>query len=446
MVLHKKKKKPDWKWKHKHKHKPKKKHNDDSDTEEESEDEVDNLDDYLIVRKIEKIYLHLEKIESKLQTDKDLCPNYHCVKHNDFPLTPNMGGAGIEAKVYELMMCEDSSWIAFIYYVFTILLILISLISLVFQEQYDGESWTTMELIITVFFTAEYFLTLLIVSNKCKFLYSASIFDLLAILPYYIELIPGTKGSDWILLVRLLRIARMNRIRQSPNPYVFLIGKTLGGVSSILSGIFLWLSIGSLIIGTCVRVLEPETFSTIPLGMWFGLVTLTTVGYGDISPSSTNGYIIGSLAIIFGLCLCSIVLQAVGQIYNDNIEILKDQMMEIKQALYDKRLLIVRNGDDLHFNDNVTFKDLIDCCMDDRKCYPMINQLLREARELSGQDPNHTYLKPEVHEKLLGHDDWLKFQAKEMKSLKKTPAIRTGDDSKRRPDASEKGGTEFIDD
>jgi len=446
MVLNKKKKKIDWKLKHRHKHKPKKKHNDDSDTEEESEDEVDNLDDYLIVRKIEKIYLHLEKIESKLQTDKDLCPNYSRVKHNDFPLTPDMGGAGITAKVYELIMCEDSSWIAFIYYLFTIVLILISLISLVFQEQYDGAAWTTMELIITVFFTAEYFLTLLIVSNKCKFLFSASIFDLLAVLPYYIESIPGTAGSDWILLVRLLRIARMNRIRQSPNPYVFLIGKTLGGVSSILSGIFVWLSIGSLIIGTCVHVLEPETFYTIPLGMWFGLVTLTTVGYGDISPSSTNGYIIGSLAIIFGLCLCSIVLQAVGQIYNDNIEILKDQMMEIKQALYDKRLLIVRNGDDLHFNDNVTFKDLIDCCMDDRKCYPMINQLLREARELSGQDPNHTYLKPEVHEKLLGHDDWLKFQAKEMKSLKKTPAIRTGDDSKRRPDASEKGGTEFIDD
>jgi len=450
MVLNKKKKKVEsrrYKHKGKRKHKPKKKHHDETDEEEESENEVDNLDDYLIVRKIEQIYLHLEKIESKLQTDKDLCPNYRSVQHTDLPLTPNMGGAGFFARAYELIMCEDSSWAAFIYYVFTILLILISLVSLVFEEEYPYDIWKKMELIITIFFTWEYFFTLAIVSNKLKFLCSASVFDILAVLPYYIELIPGTEGSDWILLVRLLRIARMNRIRQSPNPYVFLIGKTLGGVSSILSGIFLWLAIGSLIIGTCVRVLEPETFYSVPLGMWFGLVTLTTVGYGDISPSSTNGYIIGSLAIIFGLCLCSIVLQAVGQIYNDNIEILKDQMMEIKQALFDKMLLIVKNGDDLHFHDRVTFKDMIDCCMDDSKCYPKINELLREAREMSGQNPNFIYLKPDVHERLLGADDWLKFQAKEMKTLKNTPAVRTGaDDSKRRPDATEKGGTEFIDD
>jgi len=433
MVLKGKKKKVETK----KRHKPKKK-KDDSDNESDTE-EVDNLDDYLIVRKIEQVYLHLEKIESKLQTDNDLCPNYQMVKHTDDPLTPNMAGAGLPAKCYELIMCEDSSRIAFMYYVFTIVLILISLVSLVFEEEYPSDAWTTMEIIITAFFTWEYFFTLLIVSNKVKFVFSASLFDILAVLPLYIELIPGTEGSDWILLVRLLRIARMNRIRQSPNPYVFLIGKTLGGVASILSGIFLWLSIGSLIIGTFVRVLEPDTFYSIPLGMWFGLVTLTTVGYGDISPVSTNGYIIGSLAIIFGLCLCSIVLQAVGQIYNDNIEILKDQMMEIKQALYDKRLLIVKNGDDLHFHEGVTFKNLIDCCMDDSKCYPRINELLREARKASGQNPDHTYLTDEMLEKILGAEQYRKLKMKEMKPI--TGKSNAGD--KRSPD--EKGGSEFAD-
>merc|ERR550534_88711 len=297
-----------------------------------------------------------------------------------------------------------------------------------------------MEEFITIFFTLEYFVTLLIVNDRRAFLCSASLFDILAVLPYYIELIFGNK--KWILLVRLLRIARMNRIRQSPNPYVFLIGKTLQDVSSILSGIFLWLSVGSLIIGTFVHVLEPETFTSIPLGMWFGLVTLTTVGYGDISSVSTNGYIIGSLAIIFGLCLCSIVLQAVGQIYNDNIEVLKDQMMEIKQALYDKMLLIVKNGDDLHFNDGVTFKNMIDCCMDDSKCYPRINELLREARKESGQDPNYTYLKEDEHQRIIGPDNFQKLKMKEMKPLKKAKAAE--ETSKRTPD--EKGGTEFIDD
>lgn len=432
-------------WSNIQERRPKKK-NHDSDDESDTED-VDNLDDYLIVRKIEQVYLHLEKIQGKLETDRDLCPHYHLVKHTDDPLTPDMSNAGIFARSYELIMCEDSSWPAFIYYIFTIVLILISLISLVFEEEYPSDAWTTMEIIITAFFTWEYFFTLVIVSDKMKFLCSASLFDIMAVLPLYIELIPGTEGSDWILLVRLLRIARMNRIRQSPNPYVFLIGKTLGGVASILSGIFLWLSIGSLIIGTFVRVLEPDTFYSIPLGMWFGLVTLTTVGYGDISPVSTNGYIVGSLAIIFGLCLCSIVLQAVGQIYNDNIEVLKDQMMEIKQALYDKKLLVVKNGDDLHFHDNVTFKNMIECCMDDSKCYPRINELLRAARKESKQDPNYIYLKDEQLEKLLGPDNYRKLKMKEMKPIKKTAAGSEAG-AKRRPDEkpSEKGGTEFVDD
>merc|ERR550534_1298933 len=266
-----------------------------------------------------------------------------------------------------------------------------------------------MEEFITIFFTLEYFVTLLIVNDRRAFLCSASLFDILAVLPYYIELIFGNK--KWILLVRLLRIARMNRIRQSPNPYVFLIGKTLQDVASILSGIFLWLSVGSLIIGTFVHVLEPETFSSIPLGMWFGLVTLTTVGYGDISPQTTDGYLVGSVAIIFGLCLCSIVLQAVGQIYNDNIEILKDQMMEIKQALFERGLIVVRNGDDLHIGDGVEFDHMIRCCLDDDNCYPMVNQLLSEARELSElhTDKEHTYLKPDELRDIIGEKAYEKI-------------------------------------
>jgi len=391
---------------------------------------VEDCDDYLIVRQIESVYLHLEKIQNKLATDVVLCPNYDMVKHGLNPLVPDMSEGGIMTTLYELLMCEDSSIVALCYYIFTIVLILISLVSLVFEEEFPGDVWGIMELIITVFFTAEYILTLAIVKDKRAFFFSASAFDILAVMPWYIELFASKK--DWILLVRLLRIARMNRIRQSPNPYVFLIGKTLGGVTSILSGIFLWLTIGSLIIGTFVRVLEPDTFYSIPIGMWFGLVTLTTVGYGDISPATTVGYLVGSVAIIFGLCLCSIVLQAVGQIYNDNIEILKDQMMEIKQALYERGLIIVRNGDDLHIGEGVEFDHMIRCCLDDDNCYPMINQLLTEARELSKlhSRKEFTYLPADELRALIGEKAYEKISKKDDVD---GADLGTADDVKRAP-------------
>lgn len=387
---------------------------------EEDDMDMQDCDDYLIVGTIENIYLHLEKVQSKLSSDKSLCPNYHLVQHGTNPLKPDMSQAGFKARMYELMLCEDSSTAAMIYYIFTIVLILISLVSLVFEQQYPSDAWTVMEAIITFFFTAEYLATLFIVADKFGFVCSASVFDILAVMPYYIELFP-IGDAKWILLVRLLRIARMNRIRQSPNPYVFLIGKTLGGVVSILSGIFVWLAIGSLIIGTFVHVLEEDTFTTVPLGMWFGLVTLTTVGYGDISPATNWGYIVGSFAIIFGLCLCSIVLQAVGQIYNDNIEQLKDQMVEISQALYDQRLIVVKNGDDLHIRDGVTFDVMIRCCLDDNNCYPMINQLLHDARALSElhSKPDFTYLELAELKEMVDDKDFVKTQkAKDEKAAR----------------------------
>jgi len=401
---------------------------------DDDEQTVEDCDDYLIVRQIESVYLHLEKIQTKLDTDRVLCPNYHQVVHGPNPLVPDMSQGGFQTTIYELLMCEDSSYVALSYYIFTIVLILISLVSLVFEEEYESDVWVIMEMIITIFFTAEYILTLAIVKDKRAFIFSASAFDILAVMPWYIE--QGAGDRDWILLVRLLRIARMNRIRQSPNPYVFLIGKTLGGVTSILSGIFLWLTIGSLIIGTFVRVLEPETFYSIPIGMWFGLVTLTTVGYGDISPKTTDGYLVGSVAIIFGLCLCSIVLQAVGQIYNDNIEILKDQMMEIKQALFERGLIVVRNGDDLHIGDGVEFDHMIRCCLDDDNCYPVINQLLTAARELSElhTDKEYTYLKPDELRDIIGEKAYEKISKNDEVD---GADLGTADDVKRGPGSME---------
>lgn len=203
-------------------------------------------------------------------------------------------------------------------------------------------------------------MTLLVVRNQCLLLQeSTSMTDIAAVMSYYIEIFAG--DESWVLLIRLLRNDRLNRIKQYPNPYVVLIGSTLKGVFR-LSGSFAWLAIGSLIIGTFVHVLEPETFSIVPLGMWFGLVTLTTVVYGDISPATTDGYLVGSVAIIFSLCLCSIVFQAVGQIYNDEVDILKDHINEIKAALLQRKLLRIKNGDDLHIREGVTFDQMVQVC------------------------------------------------------------------------------------
>jgi len=373
---------------------------------------------------MEKLYLELENIQSILEFDAKYCPNYELVHHIDNkPLNPDHSRAhSIRNSLYQLMLCQHSSTAAYVYYVITIIMIFISLLSLVLEEQFplDG-AWDTMEYIITIFFTLEYLVTLAIVNNPCDYAKQASsLADLLAVFPLYIEIIAQSNAS-WILLIRLLRIARISRIRQTPNPYVNLIGSVFYQVQNLLLGIIGYLTIGSLIIGTFSHVFEEDTFDTIPRGMWYGLVTLTTVGYGDFYPQETVGYFIGSLGIIIGLVLCSIVLMAVGQIYTDAIAILKDQFGEIEQCLIDSepQYIMVKNGDDMHmshpswpvsddedddeddlekikrieaaqkydrpYTEQEAFQDWLMACVYDSDCYPKIPYLLRKAKKLNGQ-------------------------------------------------------------
>jgi len=272
-------------------------------------------------------------------------------------------------------------------------MIFVSILSLIF-EKLDGFTlpisdtgpetvWDVSEIVITLFFTFEYALLMYIIRNPLDYIVKPnSIFDFLAILPFYIDSLLklfGQSDAKWILIIRLLRIARLGRIRQQTNPYVVIIGRTFLKLRKVLSGMIGYLCIGSISIGTFAHVVEEETFHNVPTGMWYGLVTLTTVGYGDVYPSSTAGHLIGSVSVIFGLCLCSIVLMSVGQIYNDEIEMLKDQYDEIKQCLLEHNLLVVEHGDDLELAPDTSVDDMVACCIDSDYCYPEIMALVNEV-------------------------------------------------------------------
>jgi voltage-gated potassium channel Kch len=59
------------------------------------------------------------------------------------------------------------------------------------------------------------------------------------------------------------------------------------------------------------RLVEPETFKTVWLGIWWAIETITTVGYGDITPQSTPGKVIGAILMLGGLSLLSVVTGAI---------------------------------------------------------------------------------------------------------------------------------------
>eukprot|EP00493_Phyllostaurus_siculus_P025586 UN25930 len=252
------------------------------------------------------------------------------------------------------------------------------------RSEFPHDRWQIVEMSITVFFTVEYITLLSVVRNRLKYIVQfLPMLDFLAILPFYIDIILveglGEKHS-WVKLIRLLRIARLARIRDPSNPYILMIGRTLRNMGGVMGGVVFYLGIGSLICGTVANVLEPETFGSVPIGAWYGLVTLTTVGYGDLYPESEEGKIMGSVLIVGGLCLSSTVLMSVGSIYSSELDRLSDDYNEIKQCLLEQGKLRLQHGDDLVLAPQVEFEDLVETCIDSDYCMPEIGVICRAIK------------------------------------------------------------------
>lgn len=155
----------------------------------------------------------------------------------------------------------------------------------------------------TILFTIEYVLRLLSVGRPLK--YAISFFglvDLLAILPTYLSLlIPGT---HYLLVIRALRILRVFRILKLAT-YLQEAERLMRALraSRRKIAIFLYTVLTVVIvIGSLMYMIEGEAngFTSIPRSIYWAIVTLTTVGYGDIAPATTPGQMLAAVVMILG--------------------------------------------------------------------------------------------------------------------------------------------------
>lgn len=170
------------------------------------------------------------------------------------------------------------------------------------REQY-GVALSVAEWVFTILFTVEYFLRLLCVGKPRK--YAGSFFgvvDLLAIIPTYASLLlPGSHYLIVIRLLRILRIFRLFKLVQYLNE-AHLIGQALRASSRKIA-VFLFAVLTLIVIfGSLIYMVEGEEhgFISIPRSIYWTIVTLTTVGYGDISPKTGLGQFLASIVMILG--------------------------------------------------------------------------------------------------------------------------------------------------
>jgi Kef-type K+ transport systems, predicted NAD-binding component len=165
------------------------------------------------------------------------------------------------------------------------------------------------EWVFTVMFTADYLLRLLGARRPLRYALSFyGLVDLLTILPSYLSLLfPGTQ---YLLVVRALRLLRVFRVFKLArySDQAALIGEALQASREKIIVFFISVLSMVIVFGTLLYMVEgPESgFTSIPTSIYWAVVTVTTVGYGDISPKTGLGKFIATLAMLSGYAIIAV--------------------------------------------------------------------------------------------------------------------------------------------
>ncbi len=198
--------------------------------------------------------------------------------------------------------------------VIIIVLIVISILAVILEsvksiQQNFGEVFQYLEWIITIIFTFEYIMRLIVVRHPFKFVFSFfGIIDFLSFLPSYIGLfIAGTHGLIVIRALRLLRIFRVFKLNRYINESNLLIKAMKASRFKISIFLYAVLMI-IIIIGAVMYLVEGSQngFDSIPRSMYWVIVTITTVGFGDIVPQTILGQFIASFIMILGYAIIAV--------------------------------------------------------------------------------------------------------------------------------------------
>lgn len=195
-----------------------------------------------------------------------------------------------------------------------IVLILVSVVvvmieSVVSVRLRHGPALRTAEWVFTVLFTLEYVTRLLAAESAPRYARSVlGLIDLLAILPTYVSvLVPGGQAFTVIRILRVMRVFRVLKLAHFVGGEQLLIRALRASYYKIVVFLIAVLTI-VVIVGSVIYFIEgPERgFTSIPVGVYWAIVTLTTVGFGDITPSTAAGQILAALLMILGYAIIAV--------------------------------------------------------------------------------------------------------------------------------------------
>ncbi|WP_288369653.1 ion transporter [uncultured Algoriphagus sp.] len=172
-----------------------------------------------------------------------------------------------------------------------------------------GDTFYILELLFTFLFTIEYILRIWLTSKTFRYVTSFfGIVDLLAILPVYLSFfVVNIQLLTVVRALRLLRVIRILKLGRYLSEADFIKESLKASMAKIQIFLFTVLTV-VLIMGTLMYLVEGPAagFTSIPRGMYWAIVTLTTVGFGDITPETPLGQFIASLIMLLGYAIIAV--------------------------------------------------------------------------------------------------------------------------------------------
>ncbi|XP_063063640.1 potassium voltage-gated channel subfamily D member 3 [Engraulis encrasicolus] len=208
-------------------------------------------------------------------------------------------------------------------------------------ERYT-EAFFCMDTACVMIFTVEYLMRLFAAPSRYRFVRSVmSIIDVVAILPYYIGLVmtdnEDVSGAFVTLRVfRVFRIFKFSRHSQG----LRILGYTLKSCASELGFLLFSLTMAIIIFATVMFYAEKGSasskFTSIPASFWYTIVTMTTLGYGDMVPKTIAGKIFGSICSLSGVLVIAlpvpVIVSNFSRIYHQNQRADKRRAQKVQKA------------------------------------------------------------------------------------------------------------------
>jgi voltage-gated potassium channel len=238
----------------------------------------------------------------------------------------------IRKRLYEIIYEADTpagKW----FDIGLLILILISVIVVMLESvaslhQAYGYYFNIIEWIVTILFTIEYLLRIWTINKPKAYIFSFyGIIDFLSTIPKYLSFFFA--GANILIALRALRLLRVFRILKL-SPFVGESQHLMRALKASRAKILVFLSavlILTIILGTVMYLIEynhDSGFDNIPKSMYWAIVTLTTVGYGDIAPVTPLGQFVASIIMILGYGILAVPTGIVSAEYSQHKRVSKN--------------------------------------------------------------------------------------------------------------------------